>query len=166
MDTVRFVGVVVKGCGKFSVQLRLPTKDQLSVAIRDWPAIAAAGTLNVHVEPSGFPLEYLANFKEPSFRHLDSRRFAPEAELPWADIGNNTLPPLPERPDRGRAQVWRASITNLRTKDLRICWMLRRMGSGLRSQLELVAHENLRAALTLLDGSPVEVTIEGAWVVT
>jgi hypothetical protein len=77
MDTLRFVGVVAKGCGKFSVQLRLPTKGGLSVPIRDWPEVAAAGTLNVHVARSGFPLEHLSKFQEPSFRHLDSRRFAP-----------------------------------------------------------------------------------------
>jgi hypothetical protein len=161
---MRFVGVVAKGRGKFSVQLRLPSKDQLSLAIRDWPEVAAAGTLNVHVERSGFPVEYLANFKEPSFRHLDSRRFAPEAELPWSDIGGNTLPPSREQPDRGRAQVWRATLMDLRTRNECLCWVFRRIGSGLRSELELVAHENLRGALALIDGSPVQVIVEGTWI--
>jgi len=128
--------------------------------------VLAAGTLNIHVKRSGFPAAFLDNFKDHSFRHLDLRRFKPEAELPWSDIGGNTLPPTPDKPDRGSAQVWRASLLNLQTKNDHLCWVLRRIGSDLRSEVELVSDENLREALNLSDGSPVQIGVEGAWVET
>jgi hypothetical protein len=162
-ESMRFFGVAAEGCGRFAEELILPTKDRLSQPIRDWPDLPAEGTLNVHIEESGFPPEYLANFKEASFRCLDTRLFVPEAELPWTDIGGNTLPPTPSRPDRGRAQVWRATIINVKREAMHLCWVLRRIGSALRVELELVADENLRNAMLIEDGTKVEVRMEGTW---
>lgn len=164
VDRLRFTGTVTSGAGLFAAELKLPGRDQLSVPIRDWPQVPVAGTLNVRVRRQGFPLEYRASFGQPSVHCLDSRRFLPEAELPWTDIGNNTLPPTAEQPDRGRAQVWRAALQNRATGASRQCWVLRRIGSAITSSLEVVAAEHLRSALALRTGSPVTLTMEGRWV--
>lgn len=163
VDRLRFQGTVTTGAGLFAAQLELPSCHRLSVPVRDWPEHPVAGTLNVRIGRPGFPLQYLASFGEASFDHLDSRRFLPEAELPWTDIGSNTLPPTPELPDRGRAQVWRALLRNRTTGESRQCWVLRRIGSAIRGSLELVAGEHLRSALSLRTGSPVTLTMEGLW---
>ena len=163
MATLRFIGVVRKGVGRFAAELTLPTRDRMSVPIRDWPEAPQPGTLNVRINSDGFPNDFLEFFDGPDVRYLDSRRFAPEAELKASDIGNNTLPPLPERPDRGSAQVWRALLRNLETGEEQQCWVLRRIGSGLVKDLELVAGENLRDSLRLYDGTPVEIDMDGTW---
>ena len=164
MATLRFNGIVRSGIGKFSGQLTLPTRLELSAPIRDWPDAPQAGSLNVRMQPSGFPSEFLKVFGQVDVRNLDSRRFAPEAELKWHEIGGNTLPPVPDRSDRGNAQVWRAILRNLNSGFERPCWVLRRIGSGLSQDLELVAGEKLRDSLGLVDGTPVEVEMEGSWI--
>ncbi len=166
MTSLRFSGVVRTGCTRFAVELALPGRTQLSVPIRNWPDVPRPGTLNVRMQAEGFPAEFLQVFGEANVRCLDSRRFAPEAELKWSEIGGNTLPPQPGRPDRGNAQVWAATLRNLETGKERQCWVLRRIGSSLWQDLELVAGEQLRDALRLLDGTPVEIDMEGTWIDT
>jgi hypothetical protein len=143
----------------------LPSRKQLSKPIRDWPNTPEPGTLNVRVK-DGFPAEFLRAFGEPNLRLLDSRRFSPEAELNWTEIGGNTLPPQPGHADRGNAQVWRATLRNLSTGSECLCWALRRTGSGLSVDLELVAGEKLRDRLILSDDTPVEIDLEGSWIHT
>jgi hypothetical protein len=162
---LRFIGVVRPGIGKFAKQLELPKRESLSTVIRDWPDVPQPGTLNVRVQ-DGFPAEFIAAFGQPDVRLLDSRRFAPEAELNWQEIGSNTLPPQPNRPDRGNAQVWRATLRNLSTGAECLCWALRRIGSGLSVDFELVAGDKLRERLALSDGTPVEIDLEGQWIDT
>jgi CTP-dependent riboflavin kinase len=163
MATLRFKGVVRTGIGRFSVELTLPRRSRLSVPIRDWPEALQPGTLNVRIDEDGFPSEFLKHFAQANVRKLDSRRFVPEAELRWDEIAGNTLPPLPDKPDRGNAQVWRAHLRNLDSGIEKLCWVVRRIGSGLSRDLELVAGERLRDSLGLKDGMPVEVEMEGSW---
>jgi hypothetical protein len=165
VPTLRFKGVVRAGIGKFSKQLILPKRSSLSREIRDWPDVPQPGTLNVRVK-DGFPAEFLEAFGQSNVQLLDSRRFAPEAELNWQEIGGNTLPPQPHRPDRGNAQVWRATLRNLTTGAECLCWALRRIGSGLSVDFELVAGEKLRDKLALADGAPVEIDLYGEWIDT
>jgi hypothetical protein len=163
VSTLRFKGVVRKGVGKFAKELTLPGRSKLSKPIRDWPEIPHPGTLNVRVE-GGFPTEFVETFGRPDVRLLDSRRFSPEAELKWSEIGGNTLPPQPGRPDRGNAQVWRATVCNSNTGATSLCWALRRIGSALSMDFELIAGEKLRDRLALMDGTPVELALEGEWI--
>jgi hypothetical protein len=165
VSTLRFKGTVRPGIGKFSKELTLPGRAALSKPIRDWPEAPQPGTLNVRIE-GGFPSEFIERLGRADIRLLDSRQFVPEAELNWAEIGGNTLPPLSNRPDRGNAQVWRATLRNVTTGEQSLCWALRRIGSGLSVDLELVAASRLRYELGLLDGTPVEIDLEGSWVGT
>lgn len=163
MDILRFTGVVVDGCGLFARQLVLPNRPELSVPIRDWPECPQQGTLNVLIQDAGFPADFLVHFPGPDIRHLDTRRFEPEAELKWREIGGNTLPPTPGDPDRGNAQVWRSVLRRCDTREEKRCWVLRRLGSGLWQHLELVAGEKLRGSLALANRTVVEVDVEGRW---
>jgi len=160
---IRFKGMVCEGIKKFSKQLILPNRDQLSIPIQEWPEIPQPGTLNIKLDDQDFPPEFLKVFGRCDLRALDSRQFAPEAELLWTEIGGNTLPPTRERPDRGNAQIWRACVRKVATREERVCWVLRRIGSTLVVHLELVAGVKLRDALSLVDGTPVEVDVEGKW---
>lgn len=139
----------------------MPGASRISVPIQDWPEVLAPGTLNIRI--TSFPEEYLAVFGGPSVRHLDSRRFLPEAELAFEEIEGNTLPPNPSRPDRGRAQIWRANLHKVSSGGERLCWVLRRIGSGLKDDLECVAGESFRAALSLANGDEVVLRMKGAW---
>lgn len=161
---MQFSGVVSKGVGRFAAELILPTQERLSFPVRDWPTVPVPGTLNVRIDTSTFPDKFLSVFGGTSLKHLDSRRFAPEAELPWTDIGNNTLPPTINSRDRGRAQIWRSTIRNVSSDVASLCWVFRRIGSGISNALELVAGVKLRSALGLVDGTRVEVLMEGRWV--
>ena len=125
MSALRFRGVVRKGVGRFAKELTLPGKSKLSKLIRDWPETLQPGTLNIRV--GGFPAEFVENLGRPDIRLLDSRRFSPEAELDWKEIRGNTLRPRAGQPDRGNAQLWRGTLTNLTTGATRL---LRRIGSG------------------------------------
>ena len=163
--TLRFKGLVRPGMGKFSKKLVLPSRSSLSKEIRDWPDVPQPGTLNVRVK-DGFPAEFINAFEQPNVQLLDTRRFAPEAELDWTEIKGNTLPPQPDRTDRGNAKVWRAKLRNLSTGDECSCWVLRRIGSGLSVDIELVAGEKLRDRLALIDQTPVEIDLDGEWIDT
>jgi len=85
-DKLQFVGKVIKGCGKFS-ELIVPGKADLPVKIRDWPDKIEPGTLNVHIKDSDFPQKYIDEFHSTGTACLDTRRFQPEAELPFDAIG-------------------------------------------------------------------------------
>ena len=140
----------------------MPSASKVSAEIRDWPESVQPGTLNIRL--SSFPDEYLAAFGALSVQALDTRIFRPEAELPWKEIQNNTLSPTQNAPDRGNAQIWRATLKADRTGSERQCWVLRRIGSGLTRNLELVAGEHLRSEPALEDGDEVTLTLEGVWV--
>lgn len=85
--------------------------------------------------------------------------FKPAFRISGAHIRGNTIMPNQDWPEKGDAQVWRSTLeTNdpPRTID---CWMLRRLGSVLRSVIELVHHENLREAHGLRNGDQVTVVV-------
>jgi len=70
------------------------------------------------------------------------------------------LQPTPDKLVRGSAQVWRAELELVSTGEIATCWMLRRLGSDIVSEIELVSDEHLRRRLNLRDGMAVKVT---AW---
>lgn len=161
MDELVFRGTVSDGAGRFAKELEVPGAGRVSVPIRDWPATLHPGTLNVRIRE--FPGGFAAIFGGESVRLLDSRRFSPEAEIPHDEIGNNTLPPTADKPDQGNAQVWRATLRADATQRECVCWVLRRIGSGLSRALECVSGERLRTTIEVETGDPVTVVMSGTW---
>jgi hypothetical protein len=156
-----FQGIVRCGVGQFAKKLVIPGSEEISLSIRDWPERLQPGTLNIRVEV--FPMEYSEKFGQENLKFLDRGKFRPEATLKAEEIKNNTLPPTPEFPERGRAQIWRAILTKVESGNSETCWVLRRIDSGLCVDLELVSSKRLRDQLVLEDGDKVVVEMEGTW---
>lgn len=161
MDLLSFRGVIRDGAGLFAQEIEIPGAEELSIPIRDWPDAVEPGTLNVRI------LEYPDSFEErfgaEDIRRLDTRRFMPEAEIPQHEIGNNTLTPSSGDPDIGNAQVWRATLRSERSGEERLCWVVRRIGSGMVRVLECVASEHLRTSMKLRNEDEVTLVLEGTW---
>jgi hypothetical protein len=77
-------------------------------------------------------------------------------------MANNKLAPILGQPRRGVAQVWRAAVRRFQDGLSVDCWMLRRIGSGVGQQLELVSGERIRDR-GYQDVELVEVSIYGRW---
>ena len=93
----------------------------------------------------------------------DAGEFRPEFVIQQNEIVGNTIEPSRKRPRKGIGQVWRAKLRVISTDQETECWVLRRIGSGIASQLELVSDKNLRAHLGLPEDTSVSVTmIEGS----
>jgi hypothetical protein len=93
---------------------------------------------------------------------LDQERFVPEFEILRNEFRNNKLGPRPGVPRGGDAQVWRALLRHGGVGTVIKCWALRRFGSQVGEQLELVADRRLRD-FGLDDGLRVEVALLGEW---
>lgn len=166
MELLKFKGRVRDGAGKYR-ELQLPGEGELRTPIRNWPKTVYRGSLNIQIEPNGYPSRFVAEFPNKRISNLDSRKFAPEAEFDYNVIPNNSLPPTQALPDRGRPQIWRARIINLSTGESERCWVLRRRHSRMREDtFECVAGVRLRDALSLSNDDCVELEIEGQWVDT
>lgn len=162
--TLHFEGHVADGAHKFAEQLVIPGAALLPVPIEGWPEKLWPGTLNFRIAPNGFPRDYLTRFRSASVKHLDSRQFIPLAQLSASLIIGNTLPPTKDEPERGIAQIWRATIT-VASGPATQCWVLRRIGSGYSTVLETVAERALRAVLNAPKGvaTPARLSLEGEW---
>lgn len=164
-DRLEFKGKVIKGSGCFSKQLHVPGEQDIPGLIRDWPDEIQPGTLNVLIDDSGWPEDYLAKFGKET-NSLDLRQFQPEVELHHNKIGSNTLAPQGgEREDKGNAQIWRSHLTKIESGESVQCWVLRRIGSRMPHRLECVAGEKIRTVLELPEerNDAVRLVIEGIW---
>ena len=159
MRKLEFRGAVRSNQGAFSRQMVIPGRKSLVLAPEDWPASLAPGTLNIAIPDDGFPKELDELGKGDGLKKLDEGNFRPELAIPPWRIEGNTLQPTPDEPVRGSAQVWRAELEVASTGDSTTCWMLRRLGSDIVSEIELVSHEHLRPRLNLCDGVVVKVTV-------
>jgi hypothetical protein len=159
MRKPEFIGTVRSNKGEFSVHMVVPGRDSLVVAPADWPVRLAPGTLNIGVNDDGFPEGFEEIGEGDGLKKFDEGKFRPELAIPPWRIAGNTLPPIPDQPMRGAAQVWRAELQVIFTDRAARCWMLRRIGSGIVSQIELVAQEHLRSRLNLCDDMAVKVTV-------
>lgn len=160
MNELRFSGKIVNGFGKHA-ELVVPGKSALPEAPTDWPEKLFPGSLNLLV--TEFPFEFASRGLPTSAKVLDTAGFAPEFTIRQELMLNNKLKVTPTMPHRGTAQIWRAS---LEAADQRAsCWVLRRFGSGLSNQIELVSVESLRELMGLLREQewPATVTMFGRW---
>lgn len=146
--------------GTFSQKMVVPGRGELFVAPEDWPDRLVPGTLNIEIDD--FPKDLDGIGEGDGLKKLDKGKFRAALIIPQRKIAGNTIKPTQDQPTRGFAQVWRAELHVLATGQATQCWMLRRIGSSIAQQIELVADQNLRKALNLGDGAKVKVTIREA----
>jgi len=158
MDELVFEGEVSRGKGCHST-LRVPGRETISNCPHDWPLTLSPGSLNIRVDV--YPPQLDARGLTSSVVELDRALFVPEFEILRDQFGNNKLGPRPGMPRCGDAQVWRAKIVR-EVGEVGECWVLRRFGSHVGEQLELVADRRLRDN-GLHDGQRVTVTLYGHW---
>ena len=140
------------------VELHVPGRNEISQAPADWPVTLQKGSLNVRISPKGYP-SILRELGLPErVQSLDKRPFAPTFEIAQHEFGNNQLRAEPTMPNKGSAQVWRATLT-VGAHNHR-CWVLRRYGSGVGEQLELLSDVHLRTTYKLTNGQQAAVTLE------
>ena len=159
MRKLEFRGSVRSNQGAFSQQMVIPGRKGLVLSPEDWPAKLAPGTLNIAIPDDGFPNDWEQLGKGDGLKKLDEGKLEPELAIPPWRIAGNTLQPTPDEPVRGSAQVWRAELEVAATGESATCWMLRRLGSDIVSEIELVSDEHLRSRLNLCDGMAVKVTV-------
>ena len=157
-----FIGEVVKGIGRHQ-ELGVPGRSFLPGAPSDWPEQLFPGSLNLRV--TRYPDEFDSRQLTRQVSVLDHCGFEPAFVIPWDAMRNNQLIPDAERPRRGRAQVWRSTLM-LDGQPERACWVLRRIHSGLRHDLEFVSETGLRRHFGVEDESrrwPASARLFGKW---
>jgi hypothetical protein len=160
MAELAFIGNVVNGIGRHA-ELFVPGRDGLKDAPADWPETLHPGSLNIRVAT------YSEAFADRGLPHattaLDRAGFEPAFFISGTLMGNNRLTSTAAMPERGTAQVWRAALKAGQREVP--CWVLRRFGSGLKDQIELVSAIALRAELGLSRERewPATVTVFGRW---
>jgi hypothetical protein len=112
---------------------------------------------------SQYPAEFVARGFRLSTKTLDTAGFEPEFTIRQDSMQNNMLAATQTMPHRGAAQVWRASLATVSVETS--CWVFRRFGSGLETQIELVSAIGLRSKLGLARDQewPAVITMSGRW---
>ncbi len=156
---MRFRGRVRSGMGKHS-KMVVPGRTAISSAPTDWPESFFPGSLNIGLSQNGYP----DGFRSPELggsgvSHLDAGNPRPAFVLPSDQIKKNGLKPTRDKPERGTGQFWRVVLTNVSTGETLRCWLFRRIGSTINSQLELIATCPIRDELSLADGTDVYVDL-------
>jgi hypothetical protein len=159
MAELVFGGVVASGVGQHAT-LGVPGWDILQNVPHDWPRTLFPGSLNVKVDR--FPESLSQRGLPPSVTSLDSCLFLPAFEILRAEFVNNRLAPREGSPRCGDGQVWRANILPIGSHEHIHCWALRRFGSRVGEQLELVSEKRLRSD-ALQDNQRLIVTLFGSW---
>lgn len=157
MITISFRGVITEGVGKY-VELYVPGRNEISQAPHDWPVTLHKGSLNVRISLGGYPPLFATLGLTELIRSLDTKAFPGAFEIAQHEFGNNRLGPVPGMPHKGSAQAWRATLL-VNGRNHR-CWVLRRYGSGVGEQLELLSHIHMRSAFHLTNGQDVVVSLE------
>jgi hypothetical protein len=136
--------------------MEIPGHSKLPQSPEDWPEQLCRGSLNVLIHPDGHPPEFSLVAK------LDDGQFKPAFEIEWHQIIGNTLYPFTGMPHHGNAQVWRAEIGRAdQPSNLISCWVLRRFGSTVGEQLEIVSKDRLDPGLP--NRAEVVVQMYGCW---
>ena len=156
MEAIEFKGKVGSGVGKY-VELHVPGRGELPQSPDDWPWVLCKGSLNIHVDPDGYPELFDEIGLPRTTRSLDQKPIACSFEIGQSEFGNNKLQPTETMPQRGAAQVWRAIL--IANEQKIACWVVRRYGSGLRDQLEVVSDLHLRTAYGLVDGQDAQLCL-------
>jgi len=159
MKTLIFHGVVNTGIGKHA-NLVIPGRNAFPNAPPDWPKILQPGSLNILIDDNGYPSEFAQLQPNKKVENLDSKQFQPAFTIPYDRMQNNKLKPCTEMPEKGTAQVWRATLHVKVNAVSHLAWVHRRLGSGIDKQLELVSDIHLRNTLSLKDGMEIKVELQ------
>ena len=162
-STLIFKGQVIKARGGHT-KLLVPGRQEIADAPLDWPLRLFPGSLNVLISPNGYPNEVIGRGIAPTVRFLDSASFRPAFSIAQSLMQNNLLNPENTRMTKGgTAHVWRC---DLYAREQQIhCWILRRIGSGLARELEIVSSEGIRLTYNLPEPGPwpAAVHLFGEW---
>ena len=163
MEKLVFVGEIIKGRSGHAT-LWVPGRNDLETAPSDWPERLYAGSLNVLIPPTGYPQQMQARGIPLTVKSLDVAGCKPEFTIPQHLMRHNMLTATDAMPHRGTAQVWRAIL--FADGHTIACWVLRRLGSGLEHELELVSGEGIRCSYELSEDVnwPAIVHVMGRWV--
>src|ERR1051325_5267015 len=160
MDELDFYGYISPGTGHHH-ELVIPGRSLISAAPADWPESLYPGSLNVRLFPQRLPSALSIPGRRATVESLDLGLFQPEFQIPQDRIGNNSIG-RERGPRGGDAQVWRAFIFQDGERvDTPQCWVLRRFGSRVGEQLELVAGSRLRDVKGIADDQVVMVKMLG-----
>ena len=159
MRTLIFKGQIRSGVGRH-VELGIPGRDALINAPLEWPEKLQPGSLNIGVHSDGYPEELIEYRDFEGVITLDRKLIPPAFLIPREYMKNNKLRSDPDMPDRGVAQVWRATLIVESAFESYPVWVLRRLGSRVGEQLELVSEVHLRDTLSLQDGMSVTVALQ------
>jgi hypothetical protein len=130
-------------------EIILPGRDDLFLKPADWPTHLAPGTLSVDVN----------GLEQETMKQLHDATFRPALVIPARHILGSPLQPDSDHPTRGFASVWRAELQVIATGQAGKCWMFRIIGSDSKTEIELVAEDDLRSRFNVGDGAAVKVTV-------
>ena len=122
--------------------------------------------MNIKINNDGYPKEFKTNGLAETVKSLDAALFKAAFEIKQDQFGNNMLKATEAMPNRGAAQIWKSTLKiNYSTIP---CWALRRFGSGLAQELEVVSDVNIRNehGLTKDKNWPCKIELYGKWVST
>lgn len=144
--------VVADGMGMYS-ELDFPSHPM-------WPEKMQAGSLNARINSDGFP-KSLDKMGKSGYgvQKLDNKKFSSLFNIAQQDIGNNSLGPTPQEPERGIAQVWKCSVSVDNSHVEFDAWMVRRIGSAYMDVIELMSDKHLRDSYGLQSGMPITLKV-------
>ncbi len=157
MEGIKFFGKICGGVGRY-VELYVPGRNEIIQAPGDWPFTLYKGSLNVCIDSDGYPPVFSDTKLPDRVQSLDMKPFPPAFEIKHHQFGNNQLHPDSNMPNKGSAQVWRAIL--ITDENSYPCWVLRRYGSRVGEQLELLSDVHMRTAYDLSNGQNVAVELE------
>jgi hypothetical protein len=154
MRKLEFIGKVQDDA---TPELIIPGRDELFLKPEDWPTQLAPGTVNIKI--SSFPEGFAEIGEGEGLARLDAGKFRPALVIPQRKIIGSILTPDADHPTRGFAEAWRADLQAIGTGQVTTCWAMWIIGSDATQTIRLVAEEDLRSRLNLVDGMAVNVTI-------
>jgi len=147
MNELQFRGKIKSGLGKHK-KLVIPSKTVLRNVPENWPVKFYPGSLNIKIDENGYPDNFHELGQNIGVMKFDEGLFPPCLIIPKELIVNNT---------KGDGQVWLANICTINSNDIETCWVLRRKGSSVKKQLEIISEHCLREKMKLEDGMSITV---------
>jgi len=87
MEAIEFKGKIGSGVGKY-VELHVPGRGGLPQSPGDWPWVLCKGSLNIHVDPDGYPDLFDEIGLPRTTRSLDQKPIACSFEIGQSEFGN------------------------------------------------------------------------------